>query len=460
MPYETGQGGFERANKLGQSTIINNDLVAEELGDFEENKPDPDEVPIEENTTPVEDLDHPTPTPKFVISIDGSRNEPERDDDYPENRIGFIQIAAVLTNLNQVEAQSGHRFVDPRKVKQIADSSLTQFVLPSTNHTYGGASDTHESWRKKTYDIFTDEEREFVPDTTLFEYYHKLLEDSVRYDGGAVLLNRCPNPECDERDLRVPSDGVGQCGGKEGCGTSLYPTDALRVHERVSNHQSNISALTVLMNIIEHLALGAFLEFFAEKDPEFLQHIGFIKDGPLAQFDTGYWIHGPLLRRIHAIYEQQLEQDYARPVIVGVAKGGHFAQHGKRIREKMERNSVLSMDSDYIYDYVATSRSSGQQFGKKTYYGKNFIFRSNSGRVFAMTVPRETNSDGRILHEPAAYPTLRRTTQLLSQVETALYEDSLIPVALANQYASIPVKTGSKTLAEFANRVISGDGMK
>jgi hypothetical protein len=112
------------------------------------------------------------------------------------------------------------------------------------------------------------------------------------------------------------------------------------------------------------------------------------------------------------------------------------------------------MDDDDIYDYVVTSRKSGQQFGEKTYYGTNFLYKTASDRIFATTIPRERRG-GEITYDPTAYPTLRRTADLLEEIETALYENSLIPVALANQYASIPVKTGSKVLSEFVNRVLN-----
>ena len=451
MPYELESGGYEKANKLGQSDIVNNELVQQELGEFEEKKPDTDDIPVEQNTIGVDRLQPARPRIEFVISIDGSRAEPETDEEYPENRIGFIQLATVLTKLREVRAQSGHKFVDPQEVKQIADSSMTQVVLPSTNHRYGGAVDTHESWRKKTYDIFTDEERKFVPDTTLFDYFHKLLIDSARYENGKAILHSCPNPDCDAGKQELPSNDVGEC---DTCGTSLYPTDTLRTWEKVSNHQPNIAALNVLMNVMEHLTLGAFIEFFAEQDPEFLQHVGFIKDGPLAQFDTGYWIHAPLLRRIHSIYQHQSDIGYEPPVIAGVAKTGHFAQHADHVQDMMPRGSVLSMDDNYIYDYVVTSRKSGQQFGEKTYYGTNFLYKTSSERIFATTIPRERKGC-EITYNPTAYSTLRRTADLLEEIETALYENSLIPVALANQYASIPVKTGSKVLSEFVDRVLN-----
>lgn len=453
MPYEYEGGGFEKASKLGHVQIINNELVQQEIAEFEAHKPDPDELPIEQNTVNVDTLEPSEPRIECVISIDGSRSEPVTDESYPENRIGFIQLATVLTKLREVRIQSGQKFVNPREVKQIAESSLTQVVLPSTNHCYREAADTHESWRKKTFDIFTDEEREFVPDSTLFGYFHKLLVDSKRYENGEAIIHQCPNPSCEAGERRIPSNDVDRCNE---CGTTIYPTDTLRVWEKVSNHQSNIQALNVLMNIMEQLVMGAFLDFFAEQDPEFLQHLGIIKDGPLAQFDTGYWIHAPILRRIQSVYQQQYELGYEPPVIVGVAKTGHFAQHADHVQNRMNQRSILSMDDEYIYDYVVTSRNSNQQFGQKTYYGTNFIYKTESGRIFSITVPREFEGN-RIVYDSTAYPTLRRTADLLSEVETALYENSLIPVALANQYASIPVQTGSKVLSEFVNRVLEGN---
>jgi hypothetical protein len=113
------------------------------------------------------------------------------------------------------------------------------------------------------------------------------------------------------------------------------------------------------------------------------------------------------------------------------------------------------MDDDYIYNQIITSRNTGQAYGSNTYYGQKFMFKSGSGRIFCISVPKLPES-GSPEHSAEAYPLLRKTTETLAKVETALYDDSLIPVSLAHENASIPLKSGGKVLELFAQDVQTG----
>jgi len=52
---------------------------------------------------------------------------------------------------------------------------------------------------------------------------------------------------------------------------------------------------------------------------------------------------------------------------------------------------------------------------------------------------------------------MRKTLKTLTRVETVLYDDATIPVTLAHQHASIPLKTGSRVLELFSRDVIESD---
>ena len=112
------------------------------------------------------------------------------------------------------------------------------------------------------------------------------------------------------------------------------------------------------------------------------------------------------------------------------------------------------MDNEYIYTYVMTE-TTDLQYGSKTYYGQKFIYKSDSGRTFILTIPQV--SDGP-KHDPQSYSLMRSTLESLGQVETALYDDATIPITLAHQHASIPLKTGSRVLELFSKDVLEDDG--
>jgi hypothetical protein len=452
MPQQRGDT-FETARKLGHVPIIENELVQEELNEFETREVEPDEVPIEEYSVYVDALDDRGVQPDYLLSIDGSPQEVPTNDDYPNNRIGFIQIAAVLTNLGLIDQQEEERFVDPSQVQEIDESSLQDIVLPSSNYTVANCGTTIDSWRKKLFDTFHNRE---IEGESMMEIFLKIIEPDDRSLGDRrVDVYRCPNQECpttgDRPHIVVDADTGGTC---DECGVTVYPTDALRTHERVNQNQPNQTAITAIMNVIEHLILCGYLLYLHNQSPERLSRVGFIMDGPLAIFDTPAWLHEPIQDTIDTVYEQQWEQGYSPPLIVGIEKSGSFRDHADNVRDKMDENSILGMDNEYIYEYVM-SGTTDLEYGSKTYYGQKFIFRPDSDRVFVLTIPKVANGPQ---HDPHNYPMMRKTVETLTRVETALYDDATIPVTLAHQHASIPLKTGSRVLELFSREITEANG--
>jgi len=443
MPYESGRGGYELAQRLGHVPVVDNEAVKEDLTELETREPEIDELPLESHTVSVSDLENQVddPTVEYVFSFDGSRQEVEVKEKFPANRIGFIQTSAVLTDLSKVSEQEAKRLVDPARVKQITKSALIHAVVPSTNYRRKGAATTHESFRQHLYlKVFETGE---VEGKTLLKWFQEIVELSKHEQGGELELKQCPTDTegCEATDIPVPVDKPGEC---PECGRDIYPTDRFRIHERVNDQQSNETAITNVMNLLEHLSLAIYTRLIHQESPRRLSKTAFICDGPLAQFDTGAWFHEPLLENIKAVYEGQQDADQVPPPIVGVEKSGQFVAHADYIKEELDPRTILWMDDEYIYDHIIVSRNS-DNYGEKTYYGQKFIYKSGAGRMFVLNIPK-VPSDKYSQHSPNAYPQMRRTVNLVERVQTALYKDSLIPVAMANEYASIPLKTGSRVL--------------
>lgn len=449
MPQKRGDI-YEKAQRLGHKPIVENELVQEELRNFKTKEIDPDEIPIEEYSVSVDDLEEYGVRPEYLLSIDGSPQEVSTNDDYPSNRIGFIQIAAVLTHLNLIDEQMKERFVDPARVEEFDDSALQDLVLPSTNYTIGNAETVEESWRLKVYKSFCNRE---IEGQSLLEIFLDVIQSNERGVGPkTVNVYRCPNPECPTSGTKPHiyshATNLGEC---DECGAIVYPTDALRTHERVSANQSNETAISAVMSVLEHLTLCAYLRYLSDVSPERLSRTGFIMDGPLAVFDTPAWLHEPILETIKEIHEDQRSQGYTPPIICGIEKSGAFRDHAENVNDKMARGTILGMDNDYIYDYIM-SGTTDLEYGSKTYYGRKFIYKSPSERIFVLTVPDLPESGPK--HEPESYPLMRNTLETLQSVETALYDDATIPVTLAHQRASIPLKTGSRVLELFSKESV------
>jgi hypothetical protein len=201
------------------------------------------------------------------------------------------------------------------------------------------------------------------------------------------------------------------------------------------------------MQVLEHLTLCAYLQYLSESRPNRLAKVGFVVDGPLAIYDTPAWFHEPVLDTINRVYERQRANGYGSPIIVGIEKSGQFKDHALNIREHMPKDSVLEMDNEYVYSHVK-SGTTDLEYGERDHYGWPFICKSKSERIFVLDLPQLPT--GAEKYDPESYPLMRKTLEAINSVETALYDDATIPVTLAHQQASIPLKTGTRVLELFS----------
>lgn len=451
MPQKKGDI-YETARRLGHVPIIENELVQEELEGFETKEVDPDDAPIEDNSVEVEDLPDEGVAPKYLLSIDGSLQEIPVNEDYPSSRIGFIQIAAVLTKLDIIAEQQQERFVDPARVEDLEESVSQPLILPSSNYTAGDADTTLDSWRKHLYETFTSRE---IEDKTYLDIFMEVIKSDPRHiDERTVDVYRCPNPDCPtegaEAHIHTDIYDFAIC---DDCGVEVYPTDALRTHENVSETQPNGAAISAVMQVLEHLTLCAYIRYLSENNPSRLEKVGFVVDGPLAVYDTPAWFHEPVLDTIRRVGDKQRANGFSPPVIVGVEKSGQFKDHAVNIKHAMPDGSVLGMDNEYIYEYVKSGTTT-LEYGTRDHYGWPFIYKSESGRVFVLDLPK---LEGDAKYDPKNYPLMRKTLETITSVETALYDDATIPITLAHQSASIPLKTGTKVLELFSREFSDND---
>ena len=97
-------------------------------------------------------------------------------------------------------------------------------------------------------------------------------------------------------------------------------------------------------------------------------------------------------------------------------------------------------------------------FGHETYYGQDFILKTESGRIFTIGIPypfpdKQPRSDfAERKSNPANYgDLLSRSFDLVRYFEFDLYENAVVPVALAHRHASISLVPGGKVLTSSQN---------
>ena len=408
--------------------------------------------------------------PANLIAVDGSLHETSLNDRLPTTRIGYVKIGSILVKLSDFEALrvEGGRFVDPFRVARLEENNWPiAFVLPSSNVLSEGCESVVDSFRTSTDQQLLDPKTRFRANdyktslrSTLFELASIRTGVLGTDRSDRLKLHRCPTCGLEEVEILDIEDAQ-RC---PGCGSRVYPSDALRLWEEVKDFQSNRSAITRFMNVVEHLCVVHYIKYLFESDPSLLSKVGFFIDGPLALFGTSAWLHGPIMKYLWRVSAYLTERGMLPPPIIGLQKSGQLVDHFGLLERFLKPNTLFSVDDEYRYANVISGRNeSVKGFGSETYYGQDFIFKTESEKTFVFGLPFPFYEKGTTVEfarskiETDRYPTLSQALRLITKFETALYENAVIPIALAHGYTSISLVPGSKVLDLMAERALGGE---
>jgi hypothetical protein len=451
VPYESSRG-FERARRLGHVPTADNPEIAAKLALYQRPH-DGDKVEIEPFLLRREDLGSPDePRTEFAIAIDGSNYEyTEAFDRYPSTRALYFQIAGVFCDLRTMLNQPGP-FVSPARIADAVEQDVIPGFLPSSHLEHAVYVDPIEAFRAELFDFFVGKQ---VNDRPLAAILLRVQRQATHEDAAAaresmIRVRRCPNLDCNTgrgepaRDVLVPALAVGQC---PNCHGQVWPTDVLRLHEAFNPEGSNLEVLGRAMMAVEHLVLVGVALTILDDAPQVLPRCAFIADGSLAQFGEVAPFRLGLGGTWRFISEELSSHGLPPPVVVGIEKTGFAVDHLRALRERITPATVMRLTDSYLAERLRT------RSWKETYYGRKFFYVSEAGQALVITVPllgadvAPYPSDARMdRSDPVYYPTLKRTLALLDQVGTRLYDNALIPVALAHSFAAYPLTTSAHVL--------------
>lgn len=446
MPYKGQQAG-----KGGHSDIVKNPDVAEFLKNCKYiREPSDDEGKAVASTY----LAAPTgalPLPEKLAASDASIYNEPISGKFPSTQVGYVKVSIVLIDLEQFNALSapGSRYVDPFKVAAMhRNADGYAFSLPGSNVQYGGEASVREGFRKRVSEQFCDARFAFDSGVGYRLIDTLLLLSELNGTG----LKKCP--VCAE-GFATPitfsaSVPTAPC---PICGSALYATDVLHMHEEISDFGSNATVIARFMNVVEHIMMATLIRMLADKLPTTLSKVGFVIDGPLALFGRPAWLHRPLMAMYQDITRMLAKQGLAPPVIMGLQKDGVVMDHTRCVQRFLAPNSYRPVDDDYRERWISGKPSDAKTHGSETYYGQDFIFKTERGGVFCVGLPYPMRDKGNETvfsvqkAEVHRYGDLiGRAFDVVREFEFDLYENSIIPVALAHRHASISLVPGGKVL--------------
>jgi hypothetical protein len=194
------------------------------------------------------------------------------------------------------------------------------------------------------------------------------------------------------------------------------------------------------------LALVHLIRLILNQKPALLGQFLFIKDGPLAFFGQTANLHRPMRELVKYLLE------YHALYLAGLEKSGAFVEHADEIKDKLEYGSVLIADNEYIYSYILPGKADPTNpYGRTTYYSNKLVFKTSEGQVYVVSVPTPE-----VLTAPreADLPNLSAILTNLEKLRCDMYDNALVPVALANKLVSLANHPSSRILQKFAVETI------
>lgn len=442
MPYD-GQ----RAGKRGHSDIIRNPDVSTFLSQCKYLR-----KPGEEAVGEIAALYKPAPRsdqlPKLVVASDGSAYAAPVDDTFPSTQVGYVKLSLMAFDMGLYGGlvQPGNPFVEPFRAAALHNAGRgVSFTLPGSNVRYKGLR-VQDGFRLALYEQLSD-------DRTKIHTAALSVRDMLYHlQGGQIQIDKCPC--CGEEGPFVfkPNRDAAKC-QNPACKADVYVTDSLRIHEQISDHGDNASAMTRFMNAVEHLQLATVVKTMADFNIDALCNTAIMLDGPLAIFGQPAKYHAAIQNFYHSIFERCVTTGRSPPLIVGLQKDGMVMEHARSLEPHLKAGTFCPITDQYRAEFINGIAPLTENFGHETYYGQDFIYKTDSGRIFDVCLAypfadkQQRATFAQRKSDAAHYePWLARAFALVRHLEFDLYANAVVPVALAHRHASISLKPGGTLL--------------
>jgi hypothetical protein len=394
------------------------------------------------------------PLPSLVLAIDGSHAEVDVRNGYPGAKIGYCSVASVILNLAEMDRLDASRPISPIDFRRTEEPSSDASALPGCNVITRDHKSAKDSFREAAFELFHDAIIDEEDNTRLLATYQALLA----YKPTNNITCPFTHLGC-ERDVTI-TQNLGTCACE--LRKPLYPTDALRIHERFNDESgSNGEAFGLVMTTWERLLLIHLLRCFEQRNwLDRLNSIAFFLDGPLAVFGPPAWLSAAIsseLQRLNTLVRAQTGSDV---IIVGIEKSGNFVAHFEEIDRRedgsqhFQPGSYFLPTDGYIKERIIFSDSM-KRYGADTYFGRKFFFKTHSGARIVANVPfLSAAQDSLTTDSPTAFQKFGTVCALLDKLVTSRFPNALGPIVSAHAQASIPLHLGQKVLKQLAQALM------
>lgn len=431
-----GRRPAEYASKSAHSHVINDVTVQEFLAQCELPKRAGDVTLPESMRVPYEPVpDNPI---KHIIAIDGGYSEIAVQTEFPSATICFFQMGALIFSVGDLETINEQAFIDPDDMAKLKNIQRLKFTLPVRNVRKKTEGTLTASVRRALYDFF----RQKIDDGSLMDTLRWFLFQEYSTPASQWTLASCPVCSQTRIPLYLERMTTGYTFTCTQCGGEILLTDVFRLHEAVDDDLGAGGILGYVTTTVEQLIFVHLIRVILKTKPALLDQVLFIKDGPLAFFGQTANMHKPMRDLIKYLFEHH------NLYLAGLEKSGPFVEHADEVAKNLEDGSVLILDNDYIYTYITPGKADpNNPYGRTSYYSNKLIFKTPNGAMHVASLPTL---------EVLANPTesdFRNLDVILTNIEKLkcdMYDNALIPIALANKLVSLANHPSSRILQKFA----------
>lgn len=445
---EGQNNSFQRGSKISHSFIINDDEVKEYLNNCT--------IPIEaENIELNESLKYDIVYPQsntieFIIAADGESTTIPVKKSFPSSLITFFQFGSLLIKISDLDEMGKKPFVSPSDIKKLKQIKREKFVLPTKNVALKKGSDFKNIVRQTIQDFF---KKQHSGSKSLLDTVYWFIFES--YDTQMTKpnykLSKCPHCETKdivlEREKMDASNYSWQCTHSL-CKREILITDVFRLFEKVDNETGSEGINTYLKSLVESFFIVHTIKSLLEIEQNLVNRFLFVKDGPLSFGGETANMHRPMQNLINYLNKAN------RINLVGVETSGPFVDHAKQIQNKLKSGQILLLSNEHIYSYIQVGNHKEQQYGSTSYYSGKVIYKTLDERIYVLTIPVENH---RTYYNKPELSDLKNIQEILMNVDKLrcdIYENALIPVAVANKLISLSNQPSSEILERFAKKTM------
>ncbi|HEY0055774.1 MAG TPA: DNA double-strand break repair nuclease NurA [Pedobacter sp.] len=422
-------------------------------------RPTDDEKEIDELIIHKDDLEPSQLQPDLVLAIDGSSLTAKAENGFPGAEFGYVTVASVLIDLKLVKELERNEFISPKKFRDTEKASTIESVFPGCNVILDSEKDAKASYRRALFEelrsniIFSEGE-------TLLDTFEHLFRIKRSTSEGSL-----PKSPIEEFKHEFMTYGYGEyiCPHSN---EALFSTDALRLHELMNPAGTNGEMFGQTMATLEKLLLIHLLRAFEIKEKKekgwyaTLRRVAFIMDGPLAVFSTSSWLTKAIDEELCRINEEQKKINGVDLLIIGIEKSGTFFNHFLEIdttkdgiKDKFPPKSALLLTDNYIKKNIIFSESN-KPYGQDTYFGRKFFYKAASGQKIVPVVACFTDYQKDLkTASPNQFVRLADVMNLLDQLVSSRYPNSVSPLVSAHAEAAIPLNLGRRIFEDMAREI-------